>query len=359
MAIEKKNDIRVLVVDDSAFIRKVLTETLNSAPGIIVIDSVVNGKEAVNAAMRLKPDVITMDLAMPVMDGIQAVKEIMAYCPTRIMILTSVESINSKNYIPFDAINSGALEVLAKKDFNNPLYCAELIEKIKFLSRIKVIRHPYEKLKRDSESVQNKIESFSINSMSSNRIVAMASSTGGPEILLKVLEALPGKFPCPIVIVQHIIGDFLKDMVLWMNSQCKIKIKVAENYEQLQNGIVYFAPPDLQMRITSDEKVKLSKESEVNGFQPSGDVLLKSVAQVYGNRAIGVILTGMGADGAMGIKAISDNKGMTIAQNEQSCVVFGMPKVAIDLGGVDKILHADDIAKGIIEALIRSPNKNT
>lgn len=186
---------------------------------------------------------------------------------------------------------------------------------------------------------------------SKDKIVAVATSTGGPEALVKILKTFPKDIPCPIVIVQHITTGFVSGLVEWLNTECQIEVRIAEDAQALKPGTVYIAPCEMQMRVDMKSKIHLTNDPAYNGHRPSASVLLESVARSHGKNAIGVILTGMGSDGAEGIKAIKEVNGYTIAQDEKSCVVFGMPKVAIDMDVVDAVLPLDKIAEEIIRVL--------
>jgi two-component system chemotaxis response regulator CheB len=332
---------------------KVLTDVINSDLQTIVAGIARNGKEAVEMAACLKPDIITMDVNMPVMDGIEATKQIMAYNATPILVVCA-STMDIEMDKVFKAISCGALDVIDKSQMSavgDRAYGSILIEKIKFLSGIKVIRHPLATLGKNIPEKAINIPKDIARQEAPERIVAIAASTGGPGAILEVLKKLPKKFPCGIVIVQHITSGFLEGMADWLNSECQIKIKVAQDSERVCEGVVYLAPTDLQMRIEIGGKIRLTDEPPYNGYKPSGDVLLESVAAVYKESAVGVLLTGMGSDGAMGIKAIKQMNGRTIAQDEKSCAVFGMPKSAIDMGVVDKALPPDKISEEIMKML--------
>jgi two-component system chemotaxis response regulator CheB len=349
MGTGSKSIIKVLVVDDSPAMCKVLTDVINSDLQTIVAGVARNGKEAVEMAVCLKPDIITMDVDMPVMDGIEAIKQIMAYNATPILVVCA-STMDVEMDKVFKAMSCGALDVIDKSQMSavaDRPYGSILIEKIKFLSGIKVIRHPLATLNKDAPQKALNIPK-DVKQEVFEKIVAIAASTGGPSAILEVLKKLPKKFPCGIVIVQHITSGFLEGMVDWLNSECQIKVKVAQDAERVCPGIAYLAPTDMQMRIGIGGEICLSDEPPYNGYKPSGDVLLESVAAVYKESAIGVILTGMGSDGAMGIRAIKQMNGKTIAQDEKSCAVFGMPKAAIEMGAVDKTLPPGKISEEIM-----------
>ena len=338
--------IRVLVVDDSPLMCKILTNILNCDPEILVSAVATNGKEAVELVPRLKPDIITMDMDMPVMDGLEATKQIMVYHPTPILIVSSsVFRLGMENV--FKAISHGALDVIDKSElelFGDKRSGEALIGKIKFLTGVRVKDQSPAKLRSERSVVDLKAPWKKV----SDKIVAIVASTGGPQALLKILKRLPEDFPCGIVIVQHITSGFLSGLVDWLNKECKIKVKIGEDSEGIRPGVAYLAPDNFQMRVDEDGKISLSNEPPNNGHRPSGDILLESVAKTYGKRSVGVILTGMGRDGAMGMKTIKQYQGKTIAQNEKSCVVFGMPNAAIELNAIDEVLPLERIVEEIV-----------
>jgi two-component system chemotaxis response regulator CheB len=346
MELRVKSTIRVLVVEDSPLMCKILTNMLNSDPQILVVAVANNGKEAVELVPPLKPDIITMDMDMPVMDGLEATKQIMAFHPTPILIVSSSVFRMGMEKV-FKAISHGALDVIDKSELElvgNKKSGEALIAKIKFLTGARVLDHPLMKLRDEKPSVDLKTPREKV----SDKIIAMVASTGGPQALLMILKRLPEDFPCGIVIVQHITSGFLSGLVDWLNKECKIRVKIGEDSEEIQGGVAYIAPDNFHMRLEEGGKISLSNEPPNNGHRPSGDVLLESVARIYRKGTVGVILTGMGRDGAMGMKAIKQYQGRTLAQNEKSCVVFGMPNAAIEMNVIDQVLPLERIAEEIV-----------
>ncbi len=338
--------IRVLVVDDSPLMCKILTNILNCDPQILVAAVANNGKEAVELVPRLKPDIITMDIDMPVMDGFEATKQIMAYNPTPILIVSSTVFKTGMEKV-FKAISHGALDVIDKSELEiggDKKAGEALIAKIKFLNGVRVMHKPIAKLRDERSFVDLKAPRKKV----SDKVVAIVVSTGGPQALLEILKRLPEDFPSGIVIVQHITNGFLSGLVDWLAKECKIKVKIGEHSEEIRPGVAYIAPDNVQMRVEDGGKISLSNEPACGGHRPSGDVLLESVARTYGKGGVAAILTGMGRDGAMGMKAIKQVHGKTIAQNEESCVVFGMPHAAIEMNVIDKVLPLEKIAEEIV-----------
>jgi two-component system chemotaxis response regulator CheB len=341
-----KTLIRVLVVDDSPLMCKILTNIMNCDPQILVAAVANNGKEAVELVPRLKPDIITMDMDMPVIDGLEATKQIMASNPTPILIVASTVFKAGTEKV-FKAISHGALDVIDKSELElvgHKKSGEALIAKIKFLTGVRVTDRPLPRLRNERSVVDLKAPRKEV----SGKIVAIVASTGGPQALLEILKRLPEDFQCGIVIVQHITSGFLSGLVDWLTKECKIKVKIGEDSEEIRPGVAYIAPDDVQMRVEENGKISLSNEPACGGHRPSGDVLLESVARTYGKGSVAAILTGMGRDGAMGMKAIKELYGKTIAQNEKSCVVFGMPKAAIEMDVIDKVLPLESIAEEIV-----------
>lgn len=352
-----KKLIKVLIVEDSAVVSKVLVEIMKRDPEIVVVDVAYNGKEAIELTVKLKPDVITMDLDLPLIDGLEATKQIMAYQPTPILILSSA-GFKERLLTAFKAISYGALEIWEKgfmEGDNFEKTSNDLLSKIKFLAGIKVIHHPLGKLQsptRQAEAFALWIEVDKIpKTKLKGRAVAIVSSTGGPSALLRILKVLPKNFPCPIFVVQHITAGFGEGLVDWLDNECDIEVKSPKYNEMVGPAVVYVAPEGLHMRVVPPQLIKLDNEPLYKIHKPSGDILLESVGKVYKEGAIGIILTGMGDDGARGMKVIKENNGATIAQDEKSSIVFGMPKAAIDMNVIDKILPIDAIPLEIIKLL--------
>ncbi|MEW6095025.1 MAG: chemotaxis response regulator protein-glutamate methylesterase [bacterium] len=343
-----KNPIKVLVVDDSAIIRDAIANALESEEDIKLIGTASNGKEAIDLVQELKPDIVTMDIVMPIMDGLQATEYIMAYHPTPILIVTSL--LPKDMEIAFKALHVGALDIIERpsiSELSKPTSKVrkELIDKVKILANVKVITHLGGRFQKKE---RKPLEPTSQKQETKFKIIGIASSTGGPKTVKKILSKLPVDFPIPIVIVQHISDGFTKGLVDWWNNECAIEIHEAKDGERLCQGVAYVAPSFVHMRVTKNGRIKLEDTPPVGGHRPSANVLLSSVAEAYPQTAIGIILTGMGDDGAIGIKAIKDAGGFTIAEDEESCAIFGMPRVAIEMGVVDKVMPLDDIPDEII-----------
>jgi two-component system chemotaxis response regulator CheB len=345
--------IRVLVAEDSPVARELLVSILESAPGLQVVGTARNGAEAVRLAKRLTPDVIVMDVYMPEMDGFEATRRIMAETP-RPIVLVSASFVKNERDLTFNALKSGALSVLEKPAMYDPPERHNLlISQLKLMSEVKVVRRWLESTKPAATCRQ--VVPASVlrerNGQSKFQVVAIASSTGGPGMLAQILGQLPADFPLPVLIVQHITQGFSVGLAGWLNQQTPLTVRLAGQGDELQAGHVLIAPDDHHMMVNSAGLISLTKEPGYHRLRPSADQLFTSVARVYGATAIGVILTGMGGDGAEGLRTMREAGARTIAQDKDSCVVFGMPAVAIELGAAEQILPANKIAAAIITML--------
>lgn len=331
--------IRVLIVDDSQMVRDILTEILESDPGISVVGTAKNGLQAIELTGSLKPDVVAMDVTMPVMDGLEAIERIMSATPVPILVITDLD--HSK--VAFSALSKGALDVY-HKSFASPGMAADLIAKIKLLSKVKVIRHimprgnePRNEHRVCSQPIERKI------SRKTFQVVAIASSTGGPRALAQIFSEMSAGFPVPILVAQHISDGFVNGLVEWLNSVSSIKVKFAVDGEVLRENHAYFAPPGMHLTVNVSGRVSLVSSTPDDLLHPSCNKLLTSVAKSFGANSAGVILTGMGDDGVEGIRSIREQGGFTLAQDEATSVVFGMPKVAIDKGLIDRVIPLSEI----------------
>jgi two-component system chemotaxis response regulator CheB len=341
-----KKKIRVLVVDDSLVMRQLLTELLEKDPGIQVIDTAKNGVEAVIKTVELQPSVVTLDIEMPKMDGLTALQYIMKESPVPVVMLSAMDKRQAD--IVIKALEMGAVDFIAKTSGTLSLDIEKvgehIISKIKDAAKIKVKKLSTKKIERIVES------DFKISQYRDDRVIAIGASTGGPRALLEVISTLPRDLPASIVIVQHIPEGFTQSLAERLNWQTSLEVKEAEDGDRIQAGVVYIAPGNQHMMIKG-KKIHLTNGAKVNYTRPSIDVLMESVAKQFGPNAIGILMTGMGTDGANGMKAIKNSKGKTIAQNEKTCSVYGMPKAAIGLKVVDKIVPLNRIAQELIRML--------
>lgn len=333
--------IRVLIADDSAFARDMLRGFLDSDSKIQVVGEAKNGEEAVRLAIELKPDLVTMDLEMPVMDGMEAIAEIMARRAVPILVISSVADAKKA----YAAVAQGALDAINKPELDVASGAA-LIARIKMLATVPVITHLRSgSLSKGNAGSVHPIPATLPASAESARLFGIASSTGGPQALALILGMLPAFFPSAILISQHIADGFAGGMADWLSSICKLPVRLAREGEPVAGGTVYVSPSDTNLIVTPTRRIGLAQRLPGEIYHPTCDVLLASVAAVYGRHGVGIILTGMGSDGAAGITKIFASGGATLAQDEASSVIFGMNRVAIERGGVQQVLPADAIAQ--------------
>ncbi len=334
---------RVVVVDDSATARLLLVSILRSDPELDVVGQAADGVEAVELVKKLNPDIVTMDVQMPRLDGFAATKRIMIEAPTPILITTGLDA--RAVSVSLEAVRMGALAVQAKPgDPRSPsfdLQAAELIRQVKAMSRVKVVRH----FDMDRVTPAVPVPPTSVRSLHDGRVqvVAIAASTGGPAALHQILSALPAAFPAPVLIVQHISLGFTRGFAQWLNDASPLRVKLAEDGEPLQAGTVYVAADDRHLCVSKRRTAHLSVGPEVGGFRPSGTPFFRSVAAAYGRGALAVILTGMGRDGVDGLQAIRAAGGRTIAESEETAVVYGMPMAAVQAGLADFVLPLGEV----------------
>jgi len=333
--------IRVLVVDDSQCKRDAISAILNSDPLIEVVGVAENGKVALEKTLQLKPRVVTLDLNMPVMDGNEFIVRVMGVTPVSIIVLSGVHESEKT----MKALSTGAMDFISLSQGIEDIR-AEITSKVKTAAKVKPIRR-----------VNFKIHPARLNPVvgtetKTTKIIAIGSSTGGPQALQEVLSALPENLPSGVIIVQHMTKGYVQGLVEWLAQTLKVAIKVAQEGDVPAKGTVLVAPDDYNLKIDSLGKIALVTDSTRKMLHvPSITVMMQSVAEAYGPESIGVIMTGMGSDGAEGIKAIKKAGGVTIAQDEGSSAVFGMNKVAVESGYVDDVVPLEKIAEKIMEHL--------
>lgn len=348
---DDRGAIRVVVVDDSPTVRSLLTAILSDA-GLQVVGCAANGEEALRLISRLRPDVVTMDVHMPGMDGLEATRRIMRQAPTPIVIVAE-SMMRSDMDLTFESLKVGALTVVRKPDLHDPDTCAQVAQTIRLMAGVPVVHHWGKTQdtgrKASGSNLRSEVPALragaSVQKLKSDiKIVGIAASTGGPAALAAVLGALAPDFPLPILVVQHVTNGFALGLAEWLSTQTPLAVSLAGHGETPQPGTVLIAPDDYHLRVNLYGGVELSRESPYRGLRPSANYLFASLAQVYGDRSLGIILTGMGDDGAEGLEALHLSGGLTLAQDEASCVVYGMPREAVVRNAVDRVLAPDQIA---------------
>ena len=352
--------IRVLVIDGSPSVRDLLVAVLQGAPGIEVVGTGANGEDALRLVNRLKPDVVTMDIRMPKLDGMEATRRIMREMPTRIVMVVA-SMMHADMGLTFEAIKAGALTVIRKPGLNDPETCEKVIQTVRLMADVPVIHHWGTRSAQDAGRMTTTLDlnlrsttpalraGASVrNPQSAIKIVGIAASTGGPAALATVLGELPADFALPILVVQHVTPGFAVGLAEWLNTQTPLNVSLAGHGETPQPGTVLIAPDHYHMQVNLRGMVELVKEPPYKGLRPSANYLFRSLARAFGPQAMGVILTGMGDDGAEGLEVLHLAGGLTIAQDESSSVVYGMPREAAARNAVDRVLPLDQVAWALV-----------
>ncbi|MCK9381778.1 MAG: chemotaxis-specific protein-glutamate methyltransferase CheB [Sulfuritalea sp.] len=344
--------IRVLLVDDSPIALHILQRLLSRSPEITVVGTAGNGREALDLMPALNPDVICTDLHMPVMDGLEFTRAVMNKYPRPILVVSASVEPDSPNV--FRVLEAGAVDVYPKPrailDADQEKLARELVSKIRIVAGVHVFRRAG--ATRRAHSTQPLV----LPPLRARvRMVAIGASTGGPQALREILSHLPAGFPAPVVCVQHIGEGFLSEMVAWLAEVSPLPVRQAVQGEVPQAGVVYFAPDDAHTAFDGDGRFDLSRAPPCDGHRPSITFTLRAVARRFGAGAVGVLLTGMGRDGAEGMVDIAAAGGVTIAQDEASSVVYGMPRAAVALGSAQQVLPLERIAP-TLAALASSGN---
>lgn len=339
--------IKVLLIDDSPIALKILERILSTAPDIKIVGTAKNGKEGLERVVELNPDVICLDLHMPVMDGYEFTKECMARHPKPILVVSVSVQEGSANI--FKLLQEGAIDVFAKprsgieSEYDKRML--ELISKVRILSGVMPIRRPKSPI-LDLGLPITDLEKSKIQIPNSEiKIVALGASTGGPQTLQAILSQLPANFPLPVICVQHIGDEFFNGFVEWLASICRVKVRITQTGDSPEPGTIFFPQAGTHLKIDNNGKFFVSPEPPYDGHLPSISVTFKSIADYYGGHTMALLLTGMGRDGAEGMQAILKAGGVTIAQNEATSIVFGMPKAAIELGAAKYVMSPEEIVQ--------------
>jgi two-component system chemotaxis response regulator CheB len=349
--------INVLIVEDSRVVSEYLYYILSKDPQIQVIGNVSNGKKAIEFIKEHKPDVISMDIDMPIMDGLEATRIIMSTTPIPILIVTASRNAREVN-ITVEALAAGALGVIEKPlGIGHPdeeKIADHLVMMIKLMAEVKVVsRRPKPAAKPKPLPVAG-FREIPWREHGHLNIVAIGVSSGGPQALQQVFSKITNKFPLPVVVVQHITEGFMDGLVTWLGGITTIPIHVGKHDEKLRAGHIYFAPDNHHMGISKSGNLIMEKRQQKTGLCPSVAHLFTSVAREYGKSAMGIILTGMGSDGAQELKQLRDTGALTIAQDKESSLIFGMPGVAIQLDAAKYVRSAEEIGKLLFDIEMQS-----
>ncbi|MNZ52924.1 Chemotaxis response regulator protein-glutamate methylesterase of group 1 operon [compost metagenome] len=349
--------VKVLVVDDSGFFRRRVSEILSSDPQIQVIGTASNGREAIEQAQALKPDVITMDYEMPLMDGITAVRNIMQRCPTPVLMFSSLTHEGAR--VTLDALDAGAVDYLPKNfeevSRNSEKVRQLLCEKIHTIARSNRRYSGLASTPAPQPALASVRPAPAVSptpKRKAYRLVTIGTSTGGPVALQRVLAQLPASFPVPLLLVQHMPAAFTKAFAERLDKLCRISVKEAEDGDILRPGLALLAPGGKQMMVDGRGAVKILPGDERLNYKPCVDITFGSAAKSYGDKVLAVVLTGMGADGREGARLLKQGGSSIWAQDEASCVIYGMPMAIVKANLADAIYDLDAIGKHLVEACI-------
>jgi two-component system chemotaxis response regulator CheB len=347
---EKK--IKVLIVEDTLVAQKLLKGLVNSDSRFELVGVAENGKQAYEFVDKYKPDVVSMDILMPIMDGVAATKMIMQNSPVPIVIVSSFYN-STEVEMAMKVLQAGAVTILPRP--YGPGHSKYLqstrkyLNTLQIMSEIKVVRRNSENKSVVAKLSENTTTAISEKTnLNKFHVLAIGASAGGPQGLSTILNGLPSDFPLPVFIVQHIDSNFAEGFAEWLNTYSKLPVKIALDGEKISASTVYMPPPDCHLLINTNETIKISKVEPYKGLRPSVDLLFKSIASVYKEKAIVVLLSGMGKDGALEMKNLYNLGAYTIAQEETSCLVYGMPGEAAKIGAVCKLLSPENITKEIL-----------
>lgn len=341
--------VRVLVVDDSAFFRRRITNLLDSDPDIEVIGSAMDGAQAIRRIKQLKPDVVTMDVEMPIMDGITAVKQIMRQTPLPILMLSALTTAGAQASL--DALEAGAVDVLPKPqgaDKGDVALGKQFCQRVKAISRQGLRSRPTIQAteSRPASSVSKRLSAKAFD------LVVIGSSTGGPMVVQSVLSALPANFPLPIVVVQHMPASFVDSFAERLDRVTPLKVNASRDGDLIQPGQIYVVPGGIHTEIMASRgniRLKSRERQPSESFCPSVDIAFESASKACPGRVLALVFTGMGADGCLGAKQLKASKSMVWAQSEASCTIYGMPRAVIDANLADRILDPAEFGRALSE----------
>jgi two-component system, chemotaxis family, protein-glutamate methylesterase/glutaminase len=343
--------IRVLIVDDSAFVRQALTRMLGSAPDIEIVGTAVDGKDGWAKAVDLRPDVVTLDIKMPRMDGLEALRRIMADCPTAVLLLSSQTKEGAE--VTLRGLELGAMDFVDKSSVQGHMNLLSLAEELK--AKVRALASvPRSRLHPAVLVPQPGPAALPATHVARAEVVVIGTSTGGPPALQAIIPRLPEGLPCAVLVIQHMPVGFTKSLAERLDARSVLSVREAADGDLVVPGAVLIAPAGQHMKMRRrgrEVRVWLDDEPKSALHRPSVDVSMISVAKIYGSRVVGVVLTGMGSDGVEGLRAIRDAGGLTLAESEESCVIYGMPKAAVEAGVVDRSVPLPRVADEILSAV--------
>ena len=361
--------MKVLIVDDTIFYRKILKDVLENISGVEVVGSAHNGKLAIDKIKRLKPDLITLDVEMPQMNGLETLEAIQEQKLDVDALMVSSKT-QKGSEITIQALALGALDFISKPDISDPeenirILRREIMSKLQVVKQKKRLNSFINKTNQKDRSVlgkkktmpglSTKINQRNVQRTEKSQIIAIGSSTGGPNALITLLAGMPENINVPVVITQHMPPVFTASLARTLDSKCKLKVKEAIDGEVLQNNVVYIAAGGKQMKVASGIKfqkmIRITDDPPENSCKPSVDYLLRSVSREFGSKVTGVILTGMGNDGKIGMSVMKAAGALIVAQNAETCIVYGMPKAVIEAGLADHILPLEKISQEILKSI--------
>lgn len=338
---DRSEPIHVVVVDDSPTVQRLLVAILQEADGIEVVGTGASGRDAIRLVQRMRPDVVTMDLRMPGMDGLEATRQIMRQTPTPIVIVTGT-LMQADIDITFEALRAGALTVVRTPGLADPEGCDKVVQAVRLMAEVPVVHH-WGRTGRGQPPPQPRMDNHR-----GIQMIGFAASTGGPGALATILRQLPADFCVPVLVVQHVAAGFVYGLAEWLDGETPLKVSLANHGDRPQPGTVLIAPDDYHLQVNTAGIVELCKEPAYKQLRPSANYLFRSLAQAYGPRAAGIVLTGMGDDGAEGLRALRRAGGLTIAQDEASCIVYGMPQEALAHNAVQRELALEQITMTLV-----------
>jgi two-component system, chemotaxis family, protein-glutamate methylesterase/glutaminase len=359
MKLSEDNIIKVIVIDDSAFMRKSLTLMLESDPEIRVVATARDGREGIDLISKFRPDIVTLDVEMPGMDGLAALKIIMEQMPMPVLMVSALTTESAQ--ATMQAFDLGAVDFISKESSRNSPNIKnikdELLDKIKQIVRSRLIQTRF-RMRRLMQSSRDKHDvikpmtnTVSFKSVMKNlNAVVLGVSTGGPQALLKIVPKIPENFPIGIAIVQHMPPNFTRTLAERLHDLSKVTVKEAEHGDSMERGKVLIAPGGKHMTLANNGShvvVELSQDPANTLYRPSADIMITSAVAAFQSPLLGIILTGMGKDGVAGLKQVKSKGGYVIAQDEESCVIFGMPRVAIEEGVADSVMSIDNISESL------------